>query len=254
MDIWLIYVIKTLVLPIASLLLLSFYGCFYVLKNKGKGGGLLITPLLCLFVLSLPVVSISLGLLQQKYSALDYSVVANIKPQAIVVLAGGVSNFSPEFEASMTVNSRTLMRARYTAYLAKKTKLPILVSGGSVFGNNKESEATILAALLQDEFNVPVKWMEMKSRNTAENAIYSKKTLAKFNIQRILLVTHSMHMSRAVEQFKRVGLIVIPAPTSLFPPLKLNIFSFLPSVSALEMSTMAIHEWLGKTWYRLKYS
>lgn len=224
-----------------------------MLKNQGKGGGYLITPLLCLFVLCLPVVSISLGLLQQKYAALDHSVVANIKAQAIVVLAGGVNNFSPEFEAKISVNSRTLERARYAAYLAKKTKLPLLLSGGSVFDNNNQSEASVLAAVLQDEFNIPVKWMEMKSRNTAENAIYSQKILANFNVHRILLITHSMHMSRAVEQFKRVGLVVIPAPTALLPQLKLDIFSFIPSASALEMSTMAIHEWLGAIWYKLKY-
>ncbi len=253
-DIWLIYVIKTLVLPVSSLLILSFYGCFYVLKNKGSGGVLLVVPLLCLFLLTLPVVAVFLGQLQQKYPVLNYSVLKDIKPQVIVVLAGGVISFAPEYEANMTVNTRTLVRARYTAYLAKKTKLPVLTSGGSVFGNSDKSEASILASVLRDEFNAPVTWMETHSRNTAENALYSQKILAKEHIQRIVLVTHAIHMSRAVEQFKRVGMTVIPAPTSLFPNSKLDIFSFLPSASALEMSSMVIHEWLGGIWYGLKYN
>jgi len=253
MDIWFIYVIKTLLLPVSSLLILSIYGGFYVIRTKGSGGIILMTPLILLFLLSLPVVATSLGQFQQQYDVLDESLIKDVNPQAIVVISGGSHGFAPEFELTMDVNSRTLMRARYAAYLAKKIQLPLLVSGGSVLENKAETEATALTAVLQNEFNTPVKWYEDQSRNTAENAIYSQKILAKEGIKRIILVTHAIHMGRAVKQFERVGLTVIPAPTSLFSHTKLDIFSFLPSASALEMSSMAIHECLGEIWYGLRY-
>lgn len=123
MDIWLIYVIKTLLLPVSSLLILSFYGCFYVIRTKGKGSVILLTPLVCLFLLSLPVVAISLGKSQQKYGVLDLSLIKDVNPQAIVVISGGSNSFAPEFKLSMDVNTRTLVRARYTAYLAKKNTI-----------------------------------------------------------------------------------------------------------------------------------
>lgn len=128
-----------------------------------------------------------------------------------------------------------------------------MVSGGNVLGKQGETEASALTAVLEEEFNIPVKWYEGQSRNTAENAIYSQKILAKEGIKHIILITHAIHMGRAAKQFERAGLTVIPAPTSLFSHSKLDIFSFLPSASALEMSTMAIHECLGKIWYGLRY-
>ncbi len=244
---------KTLLLPLASLLIVSFIGCFYVIKNKGKGGVIILIPLVFLFLLSLPIVAQSLSLFQQQYPALNYSEVKKINPQAIVIIGGGVSDFAPEYDGMMTVNSRTLLRIRYTAYLAKKIKLPILSSGGSVFEQKRKSEASLIAEILLTEFGTAVRWQEPKSRNTAENAQFTQQILAKENINRIVLVTHAMHMGRAVEQFQRVGLTVVPAPTALFSTPDIDIFSFLPSAYALEMSSMAIHERLGRLWYRIRY-
>jgi uncharacterized SAM-binding protein YcdF (DUF218 family) len=253
MDIWIIYVVKTLLLPIASLLILCFFGCFYVIKNKGKGGGLLVVPLLSLFLLSLPVVAIFLAKLQQQYPIMDYLAVEEIKPQAIVVIGGGAGANAAEYGAERTLFPRTLLRVRYTAYLARKIKLPVLVSGGSVFEQNNASEASLMAAVLRKEFKVPVRWLEPRSRNTAENAYFSQQVLANDTVNRIVLVTHAMHMARAVEQFERVGLTVIPAPTAFLSMSKIDVFSFLPSARAFEISSMAIHEWLGRLWYSLRY-
>jgi len=253
MDIWLIYIIKTLLLPVASLLICCFVGGFYVIKNKGKGGGYLIIPLLCLFLLSLPAVALFLAKIPKQYLALDYSIVDKVKPQAIVVLGGGSSSYAPEYGVTGVVNTRTLIRLRYTAFLAKKIGLPILVSGGSVFGDVGKSEASLMASVLGDEFNIPVRWLESKSRNTAENALFSKRVLEQDSVDNVVLITHAMHMNRAVKQFERVGLNVIPAPTSLPSNFEFNVFSFLPSASALEMSSMVIHEWLGRLWYSLRY-
>jgi len=253
MDIWFIYLVKTLLLPGASLLLLSCYGCFYVIKNKGKGRWILIVPLLSLLLLSIPIVASSLAKWQQPYAALDLAVIDKIKPQAIVVLGGGVETFAPEYNSLTTINSRTLLRLRYAAYLARKSKLPILVSGGKVFESRDESEASLMASVLSKEFNTPVQWLEPLSRNTAENASYSQRVLAKNKINRIILVTAAMHMGRAVAQFKGVGMIVVPAATGFVSISKLDLFHFLPSARALEMSSMAIHEWLGQQWYSLRY-
>ena len=253
MDIWFIYVVKTLLLPVASLLLLSCYGCFYVIKNKAGGRWILIAPLVSLVLLSLPVVAISLAKWQQQYSALDFTDVDRLKPQAIVVLGGGVDEFAPEYGGVTTVNSRTLVRLRYAAHLVRKSQLPILVTGGRVFDSEGESEAEIMASVLSNEFNVPVRWLEPLSRNTAENALYSQRILAENKINRIVLVTAAMHMGRAVTQFERLGLSVIPAATDFKSISSLDLLYFLPSARALEISSMAIHEWLGQQWYRLRY-
>ncbi len=253
MDIWLVYIVKTLLLPVSSLLICSFIACFYVIKNKGKGGFFLVTPLLCLFLLSLPLVALFLAKIPYQYKALDYSEIGRLKPEAIVVLGGGSRSYAPEYAADLTVKAGTLVRLRYAAYLVNKIKLPILVSGGSVFKEGGVSEAELMASILTKEFKIPVKWLESKSRNTAENAQYTQLILAKQHINRVILITHAIHMNRAVKQFERVGLSVIPAPTDLLPSSKIDIFYFLPSVRALERSSMVIHEWMGHLWYALRY-
>jgi uncharacterized SAM-binding protein YcdF (DUF218 family) len=68
-----------------------------------------------------------------------------------------------------------------------------------------------MAEVLNNEFNQVVRWKEQNSRNTAENALYTKEILSQENITHIILVTHAFHMHRAVEQFKQQGLQVMPA-------------------------------------------
>src|SRR6185369_731300 len=100
-------------------------------------GGIVISlALLTLFVLSVPLVSSRILIqLEAPYRA-DVIVpgkqaLSNV--QAIVILGGGRRSDSPEFGGD-TVSHYTLERVRYGAQLARQTGLPVLVSGGSVFG------------------------------------------------------------------------------------------------------------------------
>ncbi len=253
MDIVLIYLLKILVLPVASLSFLAIAGVFYVRKNKGKGIGLVLLPLLSLLLLSLPIVADNFAQSQQKYSVLNADAMTKKKPQAIVVLGGGVRLFAPEYQKHSIPKDSTLSRLRYAAYLTKKTYLPLLVSGGRVFDYQPQTEASVMASVLTEEFNIPVTWLEESSRNTAENAVFSHKILLKHKIKRVLLVTDALHMGRAVEQFERVGLTVLAAPTNVVNSHGYKVFDFLPTAKALELSTRVIHEILGRLWYRLRY-
>lgn len=254
MDIWLIYLVKIILLPLSSLLILAFCGFFLVLKDNRNGWVLLFLSLFFLYLLSIPFMAIHLGKTMEKYPVIDFSALKKFKPQAIVVIGGGRYKFAPEYgDAIGTVNSRTLLRLRYAAKLARKTKLPVMVCGGVVFNKKLKSEASLMAAVLREEFYIPVQWMETRSRNTAENANYAHIILSQEKISRILLITNTSHMVRAVEQFERVGFKVIPAPTVFLSNPDISIFSFLPSAHALEISSMTIHEWLGRKWYGLRY-
>ena len=59
------------------------------------------------------------------------------------------------------------------------------------------SKADAMATALRDDFGVPVKWTEGKSRNTAENAAFSAALLRPDAVRRVLLVTDAMHMPRS---------------------------------------------------------
>ncbi len=254
MDIFIVYVIKTLLLPIASLLILSIAGLFLLPFQRTLAMTLIGFSLAILLLLSLPVVAKHLAATQEIYPPLKSAVSDDFSAQAIVVLGGGIRSPAPEYKQQATLKNRTLARVRYAAVLAKQTQLPLLVSGGKVLKTELPSEAEIMTSVLTNEFNQKVSWQERGSRNTAENALNTHKILSKEGVERIILVTHALHMRRAVEQFQLHGFQVMPAPT-VFLSLsdELNLFSFLPSAGALEHSTSVIHEIMGRVWYKLRY-
>ncbi|MDP2901986.1 MAG: YdcF family protein [Methylovulum sp.] len=214
---------------------------------------LLLGSLLGLYALSLPIVSNYLAGLLETPSKPMLPPLVQKTTQAIVVIGSGLRKNSHEYGDAITVNSRTLERLRYAAALGRKTGLPILVSGGRVL-NDEPSESALMAGVLEKEFNVAVRWQEDRSRNTAENASYSRALLQPLNIDRIILVTHAFHMPRALTEFKRVGFDVQPAPTAYFSSEDgLSVFSFIPSAQALTVSSFVFHEYLGLLWYRLRY-
>ena len=147
--------------------------------------------------------------------------------QAIVVLTGGD------------------YRIRETARLHRETGLPILASGG-------DGEAAAIKSQLENDFHVAVKWTEDNSLNTEQNALFTSRILAREHIQRIILVTHAMHMRRAKMMFSDKGLEVISAPTHFSHHAPLLWRDFLPGTEGLRLAKSALHEMLGLAWYWLR--
>jgi len=171
--------------------------------------------------------------------------------QAIVVIAGGRIPIAREYMNLDTVNSTSLERLRYASRLAKVHQLPILLAGGRP-NDERQSEANLMQHVLETDFGVQTNWLEEKSKTTYENAKFSKKILKENSINKILLVTHAYHMPRAMWCFEDVGLEPIAAPTVFYkrntsvPELK----DYIPNAGALKQSHRALHEYIGKLWYK----
>ncbi|MCK6372525.1 MAG: YdcF family protein [Zoogloea sp.] len=168
---------------------------------------------------------------------------------AIVILGGGARTNAPEF-GGQTVNRLTLERVRYGARLARQSGLPVLVSGGAPSGSQPEAE--LMKTALEEDFRLPVKWVEAASLDTRDNARMSAALLQAASVKRVVLVTHAAHMHRAVEAFEAAGLEVVPAPTGFFRrgPAD-DTLPRLPNMNSAYAGTYAIHEWLGLLAYRL---
>ena len=52
-----------------------------------------------------------------------------------------------------------LSRLRYGTFLHRKTGIPILISGGSVSGNERRSLAETMAYELQENFGIRAEWI-----------------------------------------------------------------------------------------------
>jgi uncharacterized SAM-binding protein YcdF (DUF218 family) len=151
----------------------------------------------------------------------------------------------------------SLERLRYGAYLAKRTKLPVLVSGGDP-ARDGVPLADTLGSALEESFGVRATWRERRSLDTVGNAQNSAEILKAQGVTRVLLVTHAWHMPRARLAFERSGLQVTPAPTAAIgDPIRrihdLNgwIRALTPQAQYLETSYYFIHEVIGGAVLRL---
>ena len=71
-------------------------------------------------------------------------------------------------------------------------------------------------------------------------------------MQKVLLVTHGVHMARARYEFARQGLQPIPAPTVIAQPDVDVPEDLIPSATALHGSQLALRELLGNIASRLQ--
>ena len=170
-------------------------------------------------------------------------------PQAIVVLGGGRYSEAPEYGGADTVSRMALERLRYAAYLHRQTGLPILVTGGSLYGEDV-SEGELMRIALTRDFNVPVAWTETRALDTRQNALFSRELLRTSGIKTVYLVTHAWHMRRAMQAFTLVGLDAVPAPVGFVTGSaeETGVFGYLPSANALRNNNLALHERIGYWW------
>ncbi|HLI11939.1 MAG TPA: YdcF family protein [Alphaproteobacteria bacterium] len=171
--------------------------------------------------------------------------------QAIIVLAGDIQRGN-DADIPDRVGVLTLDRLAEGAYLYRKLRLPVLVTGGPV-GGSHEPIADLMRDTLEGEFGVPVRWEESRSETTYENAMFSTQLLARDGISTAIIVTQAWHMPRAIWSFERAGLHAIPAP-ELRPHHKpLELIDLLPTAAAFHDSFLALHEILGGIYYRWRY-
>ena len=186
--------------------------------------------------------------------------------EAIVVLGSG---------ALPQIAPRTLVEVNEAgdreilgAWLYRQGKAAkIVVSGGTVPWVNPEgipSGAETMATFL-GVLGVPPEALvlEARSRNTYENALFTREMLAATGEKRILLVTSATHMPRSVRLFEAQGFVVIPAAADFqvtdadwalmfAPDLAVQALNWVPEAQYLEMTTRALKEYVGLVVYGLQ--
>lgn len=173
---------------------------------------------------------------------------------AIVVLGGSLATGVPPRRGPELVDASD--RVLHASRLFRAARAPLVVaSGGRLpWSEAARSEAEEMADLLV-EWGVPREaiLLEPKARTTSENAAETARLLRARGTKRVLLVTSSIHMRRALASFRAEGLEAVPsscdalvagAPAS-------GPFAFLPSPEALARTHRALKELLGLAYYRV---
>ena len=200
-----------------------------------------------LLVLSLPPVSDALmATLEDRSRALAEAAPACCY-DAIVVLGGGIGPAMPPHVPDPYLTDAA-DRIWHAARLYRRGLAPrIVVSGGGVA---EMSEAEAMRMFLTD-LGVPAEAivLEGESLNTIEN-IREVRTLVKGG--RVALVTSASHMPRAMRLARTAGLNAAAFPTDwvVVPGARLSWQDWVPSLSGLSISSVALVEILANTFDR----
>ncbi|MHA6297259.1 YdcF family protein [Devosia sp. CAU 1758] len=128
----------------------------------------------------------------------------------------------------------------------------VLSGGGGLLSGETESEAEtarrfFIGLGIEEERLV----LEGQSRNTAENAQFSRNALGDAG-GTIILVTSAFHMPRSVGLFRQAGIDVVPWPADYRSSgtQGFGLDTAAPDQN-LDVATTALREWIGLAVYRL---
>jgi uncharacterized SAM-binding protein YcdF (DUF218 family) len=220
-----------------------------------------VTAVLLYLFATHPVSRAIMGRLERGFAPADPAELRTA--EAVVVLGGGVVwNTSGEAlinrldglpvandASSLSVEAES--RLLYGVRLARRLRLPLVVSGGRVLSAPVVPPEAEVAARLAVDLGVPpgMVRVESESRTTAENAVLTRE---RFAFDRVVLVTSAYHMRRSLLAFSRVGMEALPAPAAYRSDQRpLRPVMFMPDATNLRDSTTVLRERLGYLWYRL---
>ena len=206
-----------------------------------------------LYLLSIePVASLLITPLEERYKV--PTIGERNRCEALVVLGGGVIVGAPFIDTKNDLSEDAFKRAigAYKLYLERER--PIIFSGYSV--RDQISEASVAASLLESlGVDRGYIYKEEKSKDTAQNALYTKRLIDKLGINKFCLITSAYHMPRAVFLFERAGFnktSIIPVPVDFKAShAPFSFYQLLPTAYWLDVSSKALKEYFGLIYYYL---
>lgn len=239
-------ILATLVLPPLGPLLLAALGWVLAWRHRRTGLALVAAGVLSLAVLSSHTVALWLAqALLPRVAPISPQALASA--EAVVVLGGGVVPVSPEY-GQPQLGPASLARLRYGAWLAKRGAKPLAFAGGVGWvspAGESPAEGDLAQRIAAEEYGVTMKWVDNRSRDTAENAAEIARLLAPVGLRRVAVVTDSWHMPRAIQAFERAGLQPVAAPMGFPVAGQRPLLEALPSLGGLGLSHAVLREALA---------
>ncbi|WP_411821672.1 YdcF family protein [Leptospira sp. 'Mane'] len=177
------------------------------------------------------------------------------KSDAVIVLGGMIQTISSVKERPELTDSADRLLDAVRIYKAGKAKKILFTGGSGLLFANQYREADLANRILLD-LGIPKEdiLLERESRNTYENATESAKIITANGFKDIILVTSAFHFRRASGCFakQRIGFYAFPTDYRSFSTDSNAFDLWVPSPGFLELSTLAVKEWVGIFVYELK--
>jgi uncharacterized SAM-binding protein YcdF (DUF218 family) len=243
-----------MLLPTNFLIGLGLVGAVLLFTRFASRGRMLVTASIVLLAICgfSPLGSLLLYPLEQRFPPWDD---ARGAPDGIVVLGGSID---PDLSAAhgVTVFKGSVDRIVATAALAHRyPNARIVFSGGSanLVSDDSAKEADYAVSVFE-KLGIARNRLtvERRSRNTQENAEFSKALVSPKVGERWLLVTSAYHMPRSVGVFRKAGFAVEPYPADWRTGGRMDRLGFSTFASeGLDHTDSALREWIGLAAYRI---
>jgi len=245
--------IGVMLLPINVLIELGVLGvALLATRVAWLGRRLLVVSMLLLAVVGFsPLGNLLLYPLEQRFPPWDATSGA---PDGIIVLGGPVD---PDLSLAHRTPAVTSSPDRMITAAALAHRYPnarLVYTGGSarlIFNDQKEAD---YAEEVFESLGIAKSRliMERLSRNTAENAAFTRDLVKPKAGERWVLVTSAFHMPRSVGLFRKVGFPVEPYPVDWRVGGREDLISFTNVAGdGLGRTDTAVREWMGLVAYRL---
>ncbi len=253
-------IISAFLNPLPFSLIFSFLGLYFLwFTNKQKAGKIIVSVgLVILTLFSYPVVTdVLLRPLERKYDTFEIessSVVSETVDKPVikfVVVLGGGHTSDPALPLLSQMNTHPVVRLMEGIRIYRKFPgSRLLLSGGGAF--DSVSEAEVMARVTR-EMGIPDRdiILESKSKDTRDEALFIKPMVGN---EPFVLVTTASHIPRSMALFKKLDMNPIASPVGhiVKDGQRLSHYSFFPSPGNLRNAEMAIHEYIGMTWAKLR--
>ncbi|MGY4289546.1 uncharacterized SAM-binding protein YcdF (DUF218 family) [Bradyrhizobium sp. LM2.7] len=175
-------------------------------------------------------------------------------PDGIIVLGGSVDTDLSAAHHTPVV-SHAADRLFAPAELARRyPNARIIFTGGTANLVSTDAREADYSAPILENLGVPKERLilERNSRNTYENAIFTKQLMTPRPGERWILVTSAFHMPRSMGIFRKAGFKVEAYPVDWRMGGRDDLFSFTNiGADGLGRTDVAVREWIGLLAYRL---
>jgi uncharacterized SAM-binding protein YcdF (DUF218 family) len=235
-----------LAIPSNLLIMLGIVGALLLRTRLARAGRRLVIGSLILLAIAgfSPLGNVLILPLEQRFPAWNG---AGGEPAGIVILGGAVT---PDVTFARNAVALNEAAERITAAVELARRYPnarVIFSGGEggLIYRGNESEA---ALRLFERLGLPPGRIatEDRSRNTLENALFTKQIAMPKPGERWLLVTSAYHLPRAVGVFRKIGFAVEAYPVDWRTRGIQDVLRPFPTVGeGLRRTDTAVREWSG---------
>lgn len=240
-----------MLLPINFLIGVGLLGAVLLATRfSALGRRLLITTVVLFALIGFsPLGNLLLYSLESRFPPWD---AARGAPDGIIVLGGSID---PDLSVAHGTPVVQAAADRIIAAAALARKYPnarVVFTGGNPYLISNDAREADYAAAIFEGLGIEKSRliMERRSRNTSENAQFTKALVVPKPGERWLLVTSAFHMPRSVGLFRKAGFAVEPFPVDWRAEGRLFGFAAV-AADGLGKTDIAMREWMGLIAYRM---